>query len=91
VGRADRVVNVGGLKVSLDEVETHAVSFGATLAKAYPASSVVTGSLVCLDYTGKVKKDELVQKFAGLPKHMRPARIRKVTALTLGDTGKVQP
>ena len=82
VGRADSVINVGGLKVLPAEVESAALSFpGVRQAKAKGAPNPLTGmhvELLCQPGEGVELSIDDLRRHLGevLPPHARPLRIR---------------
>ncbi len=82
VGRADSVINVGGLKVLPAEVENAALSFsGVSLAKVEGVPNPLTGmhvELLCQVEEGvEIAVEALRKHLKGqLPPHARPLRIR---------------
>ena len=81
VGRANEIINVGGLKFMPLEVEQVALSFpGILFAKAYPKNNPITTQHVEMSVQTKqsqqIDKKTLINFFnAKLPKHMVPKRI----------------
>ena len=71
VGRGDRVANVAGSKVNLDEVARHAEDVpGVRRALAYAEPSAVTGQVVCLKYAPEPAA-EPAAVLARLESHLR--------------------
>lgn len=87
VGRADSVINVGGLKVLPGEVENAALSFpGVSLVKAEGFPNPLTGMHVELLYQAdegvNISLDALRRHLQDLlPPHARPLRIKEGTVL----------
>lgn len=73
VGRGDRVANVAGTKVNLDEVARHAEEVpGVRRALAVPAPSPVTGQVVCLRFAPEPGADPAEVR-GRLEAHLRSA------------------
>lgn len=96
-GRADSMVNVGGVKVFPETVEAHILAVPAVQdvrvsAKANP----ITGAILVADIVLKPLagddaanvKDEIRAHVAQLPRAQRPASLRFVEAIETGATGK---
>ena len=96
-GRADSLVNVGGVKVFPETVEAHILAMPAVQdvrvsAKANP----ITGAILVADIVLKPMsdddatkaKDEIRAHVTQLPRAQRPASLRYVEAIETGATGK---
>ncbi len=76
VGRGDRVANVAGSKVNLDEVARHAEEVpGVRRALAYAEPSAVTGQVVCLRFAPAPGTDPEAVR-AGLETHLRNVLVK---------------
>ncbi len=96
-GRADSMINVGGVKVFPEAVEAHIlasprVQEARVTAKASPITGAILVADIVLkplpgDDAGKVQ-DEIRAHIAALPRAQRPASLRFVEAIATGATGK---
>jgi acyl-CoA synthetase (AMP-forming)/AMP-acid ligase II len=102
VGRKDGIINVGGLKVHPEEVESvinrHQL---VRLSLVRPKNSPITGSILVADVVLKpeaegalteqigIKQDILRHCGELLPRHKIPAAIRIVPTLAVATTGKL--
>jgi acyl-coenzyme A synthetase/AMP-(fatty) acid ligase len=94
-GRLDAMVNVGGVKIWPEEVETHLLRLpflrdALVTTKPNPITgSILIAELVLADPDAQAACDPLVKAhLALLPRAARPAMIRYRTALPTGQTGK---
>jgi acyl-coenzyme A synthetase/AMP-(fatty) acid ligase len=94
VGRADTVVNVGGMKIAVEEVEARLrACAGVHDARVYARDSVVTGSLLMADVvpdpgaslSAAELKSELMKQ---LPRPAVPQQYRIVDRLEIAASGK---
>ncbi len=95
-GRADSMVNVGGVKVYPESVESLLLELSfiqdvRILAKPNPITGhILTADILLKPFSGQV--DELTNliraHLASLPRAFRPASLRFVEALDIGMTGK---
>lgn len=93
-GRVDTVVNVGGTKVAVDEVEAVLVRCAGVLdARVYPRESVVVGAFLVADVvptpgailsTAALKSEMMLH----LPPHAVPQQFRVVDTLEMAASGK---
>lgn len=96
LGRADSVINVGGLKVSPDEVEARLLEVpGVTDAQVYGVKNPITGQLVAADIVLRAPHEkERVRAAlehharAALDPHKVPRIIRFVDRIAPTDAGK---
>ncbi len=96
LGRADCVINVGGLKVSPEEVEAVLLEVeGVADAHVYGTKNAITGSLVTADVAlGPGESEDRVREALGaharerLDPHKVPRVIRFVEAIGLARSGK---
>ncbi|TAF30781.1 MAG: hypothetical protein EAZ57_06295 [Cytophagales bacterium] len=98
VGRADFVINTGGIKVSPEQIEAQLSHFlSGILKKEWAVSDLKSdlyGSIVVLVITEKLSPD--VQKFifdysnSHLPRYHTPKQILELEALPLTTFGKLQ-
>jgi len=102
VGRKDGMINVGGLKVHPEEIESIVGSHPAVrMSRATARNSRLVGSVVALDVVAdlapnertdaaKTLKQEILRLCAArLPRHKIPATIRFVQSIDLNAAGKV--
>jgi acyl-coenzyme A synthetase/AMP-(fatty) acid ligase len=100
VGRRDGMINVGGLKIHPEEVESVLqLHPKVRMALARARKNSITGALVAAEVVLEGDHDdverakvteELLQFCRGqLPAHKVPATIRIVSELTVGVTGKI--
>ena len=94
-GRLDAMVNVGGVKIWPEEVETHLLRLpflrdALVTTKPNPITgNILIAELVLADPDAQAACDPLVKAhLALLPRAARPAMIRYRTALPTGQTGK---
>jgi len=96
-GRADSMVNVGGVKVFPETVEAHILASPRVReARVTAKASPITGAILVADIVLKplagddaVKvQDEIRAHIAQLPRAQRPASLRFVEAIATGATGK---
>lgn len=95
-GRADSMINIGGLKVFPEDVEAYMlglpdVSDVRVSAQPSPITgSILTADIVPVDH--HIQQDHLLKlirrHLAGLPRHARPALIRIKDCLPIGSTSK---
>jgi acyl-coenzyme A synthetase/AMP-(fatty) acid ligase len=94
VGRADTVVNVGGAKVAVDEVEAVLIRCDGVLdGRVYPRASVVVGAFLVADVVPQPGvalstaslKSEMMRH---LPPHAVPQQFRIVDSLEIAASGK---
>jgi len=90
-GRANEVVNVGGAKVHLYEVEqVLARIHGILECRVFAATSPLVGQLLCAEYVGIISERDLTLLLRGLlPKYAVP-KLNKVESIQLTEAGKVR-
>jgi acyl-CoA synthetase (AMP-forming)/AMP-acid ligase II len=102
VGRKDGMINVGGLKVHPEEIESVvSIHPAVRISRATARNSRLVGSVVAVDVVAdlganesidaaKTLKQEILQLcVARLPRHKVPATIRFVQSIDLNAAGKV--
>ena len=96
-GRADSLVNVGGVKVFPETVEAHIlaspwVQEARVTSKANPITgAILVADIVLKPLTGDdvaTANEEIRSHIAQLPRAQRPASLRFVEAIETGATGK---
>lgn len=95
-GRADSMVNVGGVKVYPESVESLLLELSfiqdaRVLAKPNPITGhILTADILLKPFSGQVEElTNLIRAhLASLPRAFRPASLRFVDALDIGATGK---
>jgi acyl-coenzyme A synthetase/AMP-(fatty) acid ligase len=102
VGRRDGTINIGGLKVSPEEVEAVVSSHPTVrIARARARKNPIVGSIIAVDVVADIPTEgddgardaikneilELCQK--NLPRHKIPAAIKFVSSIELNESGKV--
>jgi acyl-coenzyme A synthetase/AMP-(fatty) acid ligase len=94
-GRLDAMVNIGGVKIWPEEVETHLLQLpflrdALVTTRPNPITgSILIADLVLADPDARAACEPLVKAhLALLPRAARPAMIRYKTALPTGQTGK---
>ena len=92
-GRADSMVNVGGVKVFPETVETHILaSPWVQEARVSARPNPITGAILVADIVLKPlpgdHEPEIRAHIAALPRAQRPASLRFVEAIETGATGK---
>ncbi len=96
LGRSDSVINVGGMKVMPEEVESVLCSIeGVQDAYVYGAPNVVTGSIVCADIVLKTNEETVwlmsqIKQMAKmrLERHQLPAKWVQVAIIKTNTIGK---
>ncbi len=90
VGRMDDIINVGGAKVSLIEVEQCIEAHEKiTNARCYAIASPLLGHGVGVEYTGDITKHELKNYLKSrLPRHSIPIQFKPVDFIALTSAGK---
>lgn len=99
IGRRDGVINVGGMKVHPEEVESVINRHpGVRMSLVHTRNNPITGSLVVANVVLNEPAENGVQNIqqeivtlcrAALPPHKVPVSIRVVPALAVGETGKL--
>jgi acyl-coenzyme A synthetase/AMP-(fatty) acid ligase len=95
-GRTDRIVNVGGLKVSPDEIESFLLTHpDVREAQVYSIPSPLMGQLVGARVVLDPESDQVsvladVRGYcvANLPPHKRPRSIECVAHVAVSESGK---
>lgn len=95
-GRADRTVNVGGLKVSPEEIEDFLLSHPAVReARAFAVASPLVGQLLAAEIVLDPARDPdaaltELRRFcsSSLPPHKVPRRIEPVSQIRMAESGK---
>jgi acyl-coenzyme A synthetase/AMP-(fatty) acid ligase len=93
-GRKDNVVNVGGVKVDLEDIERQLIALEeVTDARVYVKANPITGVLVCAEIcivNGDLAKQAVVYFCQQLEAAARPRIMTFCKQLTLTQTGKKQ-
>lgn len=94
IGRADGLLNIGGEKVDLEQVEARVLALPAVAdARLYGRANPVTGFLVEAEVVARDRaaaQAQMAELGAQLRAAERPRRIHYVDQLSLGATGKKQ-
>lgn len=88
IGRKDNIINSGGIKIQIEEVEK-AIGFEGKqdiVIGSYPDDKF--GQIVVL-LTTRTDKDELNEKLKLLPKYWQPKKIIVTKSIPLTDNGKI--
>ena len=96
IGRRDSIINVGGAKVSPEEVETFILGIeGVAETKVSSASNPISGQIVVADIVVHSGHDpavvrKQVQKacFEGLARHKVPGMVKVVDSIAISASGK---
>ncbi|MGC4053312.1 MAG: fatty acid--CoA ligase family protein [Paludibaculum sp.] len=96
LGRADRTVNVGGLKVCPEEIEEFLLGHPAVRdARAFGVASPLVGQLLAAEIVLDPERDPAaalmeLRRFcaSGLPPHKVPRRIEPVAQVRMAESGK---
>lgn len=97
LGRDDRAINVGGLKVPPEQVECALSGLdGVAALRAHGEAHAIMGQTVTLEVVAREGVDHAglraqlrAEAAKTLPSHQRPARIRFVENLNMTDAGKL--
>jgi acyl-CoA synthetase (AMP-forming)/AMP-acid ligase II len=92
-GRRDAMVNVGGVKVYPETVETYLLQLPFIQdVRVSPRPNPITGHVVVADIVLKANSDfdeaQIKAHLQSLPRAQRPVSLRYVEALDIGATGK---
>ena len=96
IGRRDSIINVGGAKVSPEEVETFILGIdGVAETKVSSASNPISGQIVVAEIVVHAGSDSVtvrkqVQKacFEGLARHKVPGMVKVVDSIEISASGK---
>lgn len=94
IGRADNVVNVGGVKVDLEQVEQHVLQLPAVRdARVFAKKSPITGAILAVELLSTdqlASRQALDQLNLSLAAAERLRLVQFVSQITLSETGKKQ-
>ena len=85
IGRRDNIINSGGIKIQIEEVEQQLQPYADRPFAITSLPNPKFGEIVVLVVEGHM--DE--QAFAALPEYHRPKRVIHIDAIPLTETGKV--
>lgn len=88
IGRRDNIINTGGMKVQIEQVET---ALRPLLASPFMITSVPDpkfGERIVMLIQGHTEKEEIEKAFASLPPYWRPKQTFSIDSLPLTGTGK---
>ena len=89
LGRADNVINSGGVKIQIEEVERRLNDLGIDNVAIGSCADEKFGEAVVLLNASKVSDSTLNQAISQLPKYWQPKHIIKVDAIPLTENGKI--
>ena len=89
LGRADNVINSGGVKIQIEEVERRLNDLGIDNVAIGSCADEKFGEAVVLLNASDVSDSTLNQAISQLPKYWQPKRIIKVDAIPLTENGKI--
>ncbi|MBR2196012.1 MAG: AMP-binding protein [Salinivirgaceae bacterium] len=89
LGRADNVINSGGVKIQIEEVERRLNDLGIDNVAVSSCADEKFGEAVVLLNASKVSNSTLNQAISQLPKYWQPKHIIKVDAIPLTENGKI--
>ena len=89
LGRADNVINSGGVKIQIEEVERRLNDLGIDNVAVSSCTDEKFGEAVVLLNASAVSNSTLNQAISQLPKYWQPKHIIKVNAIPLTENGKI--
>lgn len=90
LGRADSVINSGGIKIQAEEIEQHIAARTGIQSVALPIAHPILGQAVALLWEGNLTDEAaLLQALEELPKYHRPHQIQHTQSLPRTETGKI--
>ena len=89
LGRADNVINSGGVKIQIEEVERRLNDLGIDNVAVSSCTDEKFGEAVVLLNASAVSDSTLNQAISQLPKYWQPKHIIKVNAIPLTENGKI--
>lgn len=89
LGRADNVINSGGVKIQIEEVERRLNDLGIDNVAIGSCADEKFGEAVVLLNASAVSDSTLNQAISQLPKYWQPKHIIKVDAIPLTENGKI--
>ncbi|MBO7145720.1 MAG: AMP-binding protein [Salinivirgaceae bacterium] len=89
LGRADNVINSGGVKIQIEEVERRLNDLGIDNVAIGSCADEKFGEAVVLLNASAVSDSTLNQAISQLPKYWQPKHIIKVNAIPLTENGKI--
>jgi len=89
IGRADNVINSGGVKIQIEEVERKLADLGIenVAVSSYPDEKF--GEILVLLMGAGSNESAIKQAVAELPKYWQPKRIIRVDAIPMTGNGKI--
>lgn len=89
IGRADNVINSGGVKIQIEEVERKLHDYGIDNVAVSYCTDAKFGQAVVFVTTRSATDEALLQAISQLPKYWRPKRIITVDAIPMAGNGKI--
>ena len=89
LGRADNVINSGGVKIQIEEVERRLNDLGIDNVAVSSCTDEKFGEAVVLLNASAVSNSTLNQAISQLPNYWQPKHIIKVNAIPLTENGKI--
>ena len=89
LGRADNVINSGGVKIQIEEVERMLLDYGIDNVAVSCCTDEKFGQAVVFVTTRNTNDEALNNAISLLPKYWQPKRIVKVDAIPMAGNGKI--
>ena len=89
LGRADNVINSGGVKIQIEEVERMLLDYGIDNVAVSCCTDEKFGEAVVLLNASTVSDSTLNQAISQLPKYWQPKNIINVATIPLTENGKI--
>ncbi|MBR5168685.1 MAG: AMP-binding protein [Salinivirgaceae bacterium] len=89
LGRADNVINSGGVKIQIEEVERMLLDYGIDNVAVSCCSDEKFGQVVVFVTTRNTNDKALNNAISLLPKYWQPKHIVKVDAIPMAGNGKI--
>ena len=89
LGRADNVINSGGVKIQIEEVERMLLNYGIDNVAVSHCADAKFGQAVVFVTTRNTNDEALNNAISLLPKYWQPKRIVKVDAIPMAGNGKI--
>ncbi|MBR5957065.1 MAG: AMP-binding protein [Salinivirgaceae bacterium] len=89
IGRADNVINSGGVKIQIEEVERNLHDYGIDNVAVSYCADAKFGQAVVFVTTHNATDEALCQAISQLPKYWQPKRIITVDAIPMAGNGKI--
>lgn len=89
LGRADNVINSGGVKIQIEEVERRLLDYGIDNVAVSCCADEKFGQAVVFVTTRNTNDEALNNAISLLPKYWQPKRIVKIDAIPMAGNGKI--